>query len=132
MKLSLCLRCALPGWTNDTYIVQNDAHQELINATIPQGSKCTVYNSSGLNETKCSSWVYDETYFSPSAVMEVRPSKTSRPHLPKSLPQAKSYFYYFLGIITQIEGNSDATYGLDFDIAMYNVHWVVDKSISRK
>ncbi|XP_064635336.1 organic cation transporter protein-like isoform X2 [Lineus longissimus] len=62
-------RCSLPGWENDTYVVQNAAHEQMINATVPVGSKCTMYDLDG-NETRCSSWVYDQTYFTPSAVME--------------------------------------------------------------
>ena len=70
-------RCKIDGLDNDTYKVQGDYHQALINATIPPGSKdqkydmCHVYvtdnytnydqdnkPSNATTKQKCTSWVY--------------------------------------------------------------------------
>ena len=65
-------RCALPGYANDTYEVQGEFHQRLINNTIPLDSegeyeKCHLYAYVGGNLTDktegCSSWVYDKSLF---------------------------------------------------------------------
>ncbi|XP_060068380.1 organic cation transporter protein-like [Ylistrum balloti] len=87
-------RCKIPGLENDTFEIQNDAHQELISNYIPPSTdklltydKCHLYsfNSSSvtfdnssqpINATliKCTSWVYsydvfDETVTSKFDVM---------------------------------------------------------------
>ena len=71
----LACRCALPGYDNDTYEVQSEAHQLLINRTIPSLSdgtydKChlRVFSISGdvfSNSTNvpCNAWVYDTSTF---------------------------------------------------------------------
>ncbi|XP_071115321.1 organic cation transporter protein-like [Haliotis cracherodii] len=78
-------RCAIPGVENDTYEVQNKAHEYLINLTIPRlasdnisYSPCTLYahpsdvplNSDDNHTTRpsrytetCHSWVYDKSSF---------------------------------------------------------------------
>ncbi|XP_064619627.1 organic cation transporter protein-like [Lineus longissimus] len=66
-------RCAIPGLENDTYTVQDDHHQSLINATIPRGETCKIYsNTSGVNRTTqgCSAWVYDTSVFLSTAVTD--------------------------------------------------------------
>ncbi|XP_064643372.1 organic cation transporter protein-like [Lineus longissimus] len=67
-------RCAVPDVANGTYLVKDEAHAALVNATIPQGSKCTVYdggvNGTEAKERACSRWVYEENLYRPSAVME--------------------------------------------------------------
>jgi hypothetical protein len=67
-------RCAIPSYANDTYEVQSDAHLALINASIPEGESCTLYDTEqngSLTTTKCFQWVYDQTYYSPSVSSEV-------------------------------------------------------------
>ncbi|CAI9729377.1 organic cation transporter protein-like [Octopus vulgaris] len=66
-------RCAIPGYDNDTYKIQSEIHEELINEYIPKSEdegevvyeKCLIYSNTteNGNETtqKCSSWVYDKT-----------------------------------------------------------------------
>ncbi|XP_060551325.1 organic cation transporter protein-like [Ruditapes philippinarum] len=74
-------RCAIPGYDNDTYEVQNHYHQMLINKTIPPPTdekflyhECHLYvnrsgsydtNNKPINATEetCSKWVYDKTDF---------------------------------------------------------------------
>ena len=74
-------RCKIPGLANDTYEVQGDYHQALINASIPQGSEDLVYDQCHIYVTdsltrydtenkpanttkeKCSSWVYDTNVY---------------------------------------------------------------------
>ena len=76
-------RCAIPGFQNDSYEVQSEAHQQLINSSIPPSSdgtgrydKCHLHASqvsgNGANNMKvennmtvipCNSWVYDTTIF---------------------------------------------------------------------
>jgi hypothetical protein len=51
-----CCRCAIPGLPNDTYAFQNEAHEHMVNLTVPQKlvdghmtySKCNVYNISAI------------------------------------------------------------------------------------
>ncbi|KAJ8315874.1 hypothetical protein KUTeg_008024 [Tegillarca granosa] len=67
-------RCAIPGFNNDTYAVQSDYHQYLINLTIPPSEdetktydQCHLYNINASDSTsvhnpnkiQCTSWVYD-------------------------------------------------------------------------
>ncbi|CAI9729389.1 Hypothetical predicted protein [Octopus vulgaris] len=66
-------RCAIPGYDNDTYKIQSEIHEELINEYIPKSEdegevvyeKCLIYFNSTENGNrttqKCSSWVYDKT-----------------------------------------------------------------------
>ncbi|XP_041369553.1 organic cation transporter protein-like [Gigantopelta aegis] len=83
-------RCKIPGLANDTYAIQNEAHAKLINMTIPPPSAgeeglyshCTIYKSENntwrdfteiTNTTPqmaCTSWVYDTTWFYPTAITE--------------------------------------------------------------
>ena len=74
-------RCKLPGVENDTYELQGNYHQALINATIPAGSEdheydeCHIYayeepsnykiGNKPVNGTKvkCTAWVYDTTVY---------------------------------------------------------------------
>ena len=72
--IQLPFRCALPGYDNDTYEVQSEAHQLLINRTIPTLSdgtydKCHLYSISGdvfsnFTNVPCNAWVYDTFTFS--------------------------------------------------------------------
>ncbi|CAI9729393.1 Hypothetical predicted protein [Octopus vulgaris] len=66
-------RCAIPGYDNDTYKIQSEIHEELINEYIPKSEdegevvyeKCLIYSNTTENGNrttqKCSSWVYDKT-----------------------------------------------------------------------
>ncbi|XP_036361987.1 organic cation transporter protein-like [Octopus sinensis] len=66
-------RCAIPGYNNDTYKIQSEIHEELINEYIPKSEdegevvyeKCLIYSNTTENGNrttqKCSSWVYDKT-----------------------------------------------------------------------
>ncbi|XP_064635698.1 organic cation transporter protein-like isoform X3 [Lineus longissimus] len=66
-------RCSVPGYANDTFEIQGDAHQALINASIPEGESCTTYDTAqngSLLQQKCSQWVYDDTFYSPSVISE--------------------------------------------------------------
>ena len=86
-------RCKIPGLDNDTYAVQNEHHQELIDTFIPQTekngimaySKCDIYvnhnmsypdggiQNGTIGERKsCDSWVYDWSIFTSTAAAEVR------------------------------------------------------------
>ncbi|XP_071115386.1 organic cation transporter protein-like [Haliotis cracherodii] len=74
-------RCAIPGFANDTYEIQNDFHKQLINRSIPMTSgyygeekysRCQLYlqtNASNVwlstrNITEpCHAWVYDQSQF---------------------------------------------------------------------
>ncbi|XP_064595129.1 organic cation transporter protein-like [Liolophura sinensis] len=72
-------RCAIPGLPNDTYEIQNDFHQWLVNVTIPvkdsrsgsEYAKCEIYNITAWgpgfihsNETiGCDRWVFDQSDF---------------------------------------------------------------------
>ncbi|XP_046556221.1 organic cation transporter protein-like [Haliotis rubra] len=74
-------RCAIPGLANDTYEIQNDFHEQLINRSIPMTSayygdekysRCQLYlqtNTSNIwpstsNITEpCNAWVYDQSQF---------------------------------------------------------------------
>lgn len=67
-------RCAVPNMANDTFFIDDAAHIAMVNATIPKGSRCTVYdvgvNGTEVNERACSRWVYEQNLYRPSAVME--------------------------------------------------------------
>ncbi|XP_076077828.1 organic cation transporter protein-like [Mytilus galloprovincialis] len=76
-------RCVIPGYENDTYTIQNDYHQSLVNHYIPKPTEekkkydeCSywAFNSSTVlfdNESrpinastvKCTKWVYDDAIF---------------------------------------------------------------------
>ena len=79
--LVLYCRCKLPGVENDTYEVQGNYHQTLINATIPPGSEDHLYDECHIyayeeptkyksgdkhvngTKVKCTAWVYDTTVY---------------------------------------------------------------------
>ncbi|ESO89316.1 hypothetical protein LOTGIDRAFT_106549 [Lottia gigantea] len=74
-------RCALPGYDNDTYAVQSEYHQQLINETIPLAKKglgylydqCYVYltvSNHTKSLVKCNHWVYDKSVFTNTASTE--------------------------------------------------------------
>ncbi|XP_048736781.1 organic cation transporter protein-like [Ostrea edulis] len=59
-------RCKIPGLHNDTYSIQNENHQLLINWTIPRKSsgnyeECTLISNDSLKP--CTEWVYDISVF---------------------------------------------------------------------
>ncbi|KAK3086309.1 hypothetical protein FSP39_016703 [Pinctada imbricata] len=71
-------RCKIPGYSNDTWKVQSDYHQYLINQSIPLSDDSNLYydqchtyryinfNATGNQErdlVKCSEWVYDTDTF---------------------------------------------------------------------
>ena len=83
-------RCKIPGLLNDTYAVQNDYHQEFIDAFIPNSetngitaySQCEIYVhhnmshqdddiGSARERKSCDSWVYDWSTFTSTAAAEV-------------------------------------------------------------
>ncbi|XP_046583398.1 organic cation transporter protein-like [Haliotis rubra] len=74
-------RCAVPGLANDTYNSQGSTHDIIINTTIPwerddkgvsKLSECSVYtNLTAGNQTQeCTSWVYDKTTFTSTALAQ--------------------------------------------------------------
>ena len=85
-------RCKIPALSNDTYEVQGEGHQILINHYIPWKktdddwslSQCNVYtidNETAYNEwsqplnvskTSCSQWVYDTSVFQSTFITKVR------------------------------------------------------------
>lgn len=76
-------RCAIPGWSNDTYEEQNEQHRKAIDTFIPQQmedgtlqySRCYIYANEtlGNNQTlqKCNSWVYDKSVFQSSITTDM-------------------------------------------------------------
>ncbi|XP_056021360.1 organic cation transporter protein-like [Ostrea edulis] len=59
-------RCKIPDVPNDTYVIQDRYHEELINATIPKRSdgsydECKVIINGSIE--KCFEWVYDHSVF---------------------------------------------------------------------
>ncbi|KAK3704046.1 hypothetical protein RRG08_049003, partial [Elysia crispata] len=82
-------RCAVPGLMNDTFDIQNEAHAQQINATIPfdsakgSYSKCYHYltrvdksleqtwNFTSPETQSCSRWVYSTDVFASSIVSEL-------------------------------------------------------------
>ena len=82
----LHLRCAIPGYANDTFDVQSDSHQGFINQSIPltaegEYEKCLIYaeatnGSDHVTTQRCSSWVYDRTLFTSTLGMKVNVTKT--------------------------------------------------------
>lgn len=63
-------RCALPGWLNDTYEIQNEVHRQLVNITVPPSSdetltysQCDVFSGNTSTLTSCNRWVYDTSVF---------------------------------------------------------------------
>ncbi|XP_053401994.1 organic cation transporter protein-like [Mercenaria mercenaria] len=70
-------RCAVPGWENDTYAIQDDNHLAAINRTIPLAPSTEDYKYDQCHyikitdddtETleKCNRWVYDKSIFKTS------------------------------------------------------------------
>ncbi|KAK7503322.1 hypothetical protein BaRGS_00005587, partial [Batillaria attramentaria] len=65
-------RCKLPGLDNDTYAIQNEAHEALVSETIPVDKDgayddCQMYTDSegtfGNGTYACHAWVYDRSDF---------------------------------------------------------------------
>ncbi|XP_067674871.1 organic cation transporter protein-like [Haliotis asinina] len=74
-------RCAVPELANDTYHIQGQGHGMTVNVSIPWEadddgvamlSQCSMYtNLTAGNETQeCTSWVYDKTTFTSTALSE--------------------------------------------------------------
>ena len=92
MSCSSTSRCKIPALSNDTYEVQGEGHQILINHSIPWKkveddwslSQCDVYtidNETTFNEwsqplnvskTSCGQWVYDKSVFKSTFITKVR------------------------------------------------------------
>lgn len=76
-------RCRLPDLYNDTYAIQNEQHQLLVNKYIPQDKsdgfkskydKCNLYNYSdtgNATKSKCNKWVYSKQYFEDTLISDV-------------------------------------------------------------
>ncbi|KAL4223227.1 hypothetical protein ACF0H5_016699 [Mactra antiquata] len=75
-------RCAIPGLENDTYAIQNEYHDAIVNMTIPASKddedfpydQCHYYNIDELgNKTlqECSAWVYDKSVFQTSLAADL-------------------------------------------------------------
>ncbi|XP_033741747.1 organic cation transporter protein-like [Pecten maximus] len=69
-------RCAIPGYPNDTFAIQNPSHEALVNRLVPPSTdetldyaKCDLYDRSydgddnSTDQKACSSWVYDKSIF---------------------------------------------------------------------
>ena len=78
-------RCAIPWYKNDSFKVQNEDHQLLINRYIPESfnnqyayEPCSAFtdddnNSQSTNDTaSCSHWVYDKTDFEETFITQVK------------------------------------------------------------
>ncbi|XP_060072924.1 organic cation transporter-like protein isoform X6 [Ylistrum balloti] len=76
MKLRRRLRCAIPGYPNDTYAIQSSSHKALVNRHVPTSMdgtfkyvQCNLYDRSydgddnSTDLKACSSWVYDKSVF---------------------------------------------------------------------
>ncbi|XP_071112650.1 organic cation transporter protein-like [Haliotis cracherodii] len=74
-------RCAVPGLANDTYNSQGRSHDVIVNRTIPWErdddgasilSACNVYSNltAGNDTRECTSWVYDKTTFTSTALAQ--------------------------------------------------------------
>lgn len=71
----ISFRCKLPDLENDSYAVQGQYHEDLINSTIPvklDGSydECKIIVN-GTLET-CSEWVYDNSVFTRTVNSQVK------------------------------------------------------------
>lgn len=71
----ISFRCKLPDLENDSYAVQGQYHEDLINSTIPvklDGSydECKIIVN-GTLET-CSEWVYDHSVFTRTVNSQVK------------------------------------------------------------
>ncbi|XP_029641021.1 organic cation transporter protein-like [Octopus sinensis] len=98
-------RCAIPGYDNDTYKIQSEIHEELINEYIPKiedkgevvYEKCLIYSNTTENGNgttqKCSSWVYDKT--------NTHTSITTQLNLvcDKAILARHTFTFYFMGSI---------------------------------
>ena len=92
LTFSLPTRCALDGYPNDTYAVQNPHHAQLINSSIPVDEdgamdQCHIYrpdtsmsrsekslssqDQGHMVKVECDRWVYDHKYFDRSVIEEV-------------------------------------------------------------
>ena len=85
----LISRCAIPGLLNDTFEIQNDEHQLLVNRFIPESKddqhkyeQCNVFKKTSsydvntsrpinASQYSCSQWVYDKTDFKATFVTKV-------------------------------------------------------------
>ena len=76
-------RCKLPGWElNDTYEIQNEYHQEMIQKYIPPPKdeflgdydQCKFRSDESENVTleSCNSWVFSKKYFKETMISKVR------------------------------------------------------------
>jgi hypothetical protein len=73
IHLDFVFRCKLLSYPNDTYEVQSEYHQHLINLTIPRSDdetldydRCYMYVTTGAGNStkeKCNEWVYETTVF---------------------------------------------------------------------
>ncbi|XP_064641400.1 organic cation transporter protein-like [Lineus longissimus] len=86
-------RCAIPG-INDTWAIQDDDHELLLNQTIPPGSQCTFFDfQDNGTEKPCALWVYDNEIFRPSAVEEFNTV------CDRKIYRAVTNMVYFMGLL---------------------------------
>ena len=85
----LPFRCTLPGYPNDTFEIQNEYHESLVNSTIPNNKMdgedtydtCLLYQNGTNVTTKCDSWVYDTSVFGSTFVTKVRCGNIKSPSI---------------------------------------------------
>jgi hypothetical protein len=76
-------RCKIPGFENDTFAIQSQYHQELIdqnipivNSSSPKYDKCNLKVSNSSDESdirleKCRSWVFSDEYYGKTITTDV-------------------------------------------------------------
>ncbi|RMZ92891.1 organic cation transporter -like, partial [Brachionus plicatilis] len=101
-------RCKIPGYENDTYEIQNDYHQSLVDNYIPLLSdqsfkgiydKCNIKsfpNKNNFSLDQCNEWVYSKQYFQTTLITEWN---LVCQNLPKKNIFATLYFIGLYGVI---------------------------------
>ena len=79
-------RCKLPNYENDSYEIQSDYHQQLVDKYVPfdknnsllnELDKCKLYEFNNINDTfsnstyTCDSWVFSRKYYHKTIVNDV-------------------------------------------------------------
>ncbi|XP_062578070.1 organic cation transporter protein-like [Saccostrea cucullata] len=103
-------RCKLPDWPNDTYAVQNEYHQGIINSSIPTTSdgkykECEIIRNGTAG--RCTEWVYDISTFSNTIVSQfnlVCDRTMIRPHAMMTYFIGYASSTVFLSIVGDIIG----------------------------
>lgn len=128
-------RCRLPELANDTYEIQGDWHQALVNKYVPldkldafksKYDKCNLYaysDTGNVTKQKCDAYVYSKQYFESTLITDwnLVCDKTSRKSLFSTLYFIGTYGVLLNGFLSDKFGRKTSAYMFVISTALLNI-----------